>query len=135
MPKPKSKRRKKNIKSPFGILDRKVLEDLRGSYDTWALLDAIDAVDQVRYCDDEIRQGIQALHGMATYIINDNHNVSNAGTPGEETIDELAWRLTGQLQECIEHLEKARRAIQPLEYLTGDPDEQHSEWGEEEEAA
>ncbi len=40
MPKPKPKARKKNVKTPFGILDRKVLEDLRGSYDTWALLAA-----------------------------------------------------------------------------------------------
>jgi hypothetical protein len=134
MPKPKPKARKKNIKTPFGILDRKVLEDLRGSYDTWALLAAVDAVDQVRYRDDEIREGIQALHGMAMYVINDNFS---AGTPQEETIDELADRLTGDILEAIKHLEKAYAAVQPLQFLTGNPDEEYAEWNEwaEEEAA
>jgi hypothetical protein len=134
MSKPKPKARKKNIKTPFGILDRKVLEDLRGSYDTWALLAAVDAVDQVRYRDDEIREGIQALHGMAMYVINDNFS---AGTPGEETIDELADRLAGDILDAIKHLEKAYAVVQPLQFLTGDPDEEYAEWNEwaEEEAA
>lgn len=62
----------------------------------------------MRYRDDEIRTGILSLHGMAMYVINDNYS---AGTPGEEPIDELAYRLTGELLECIEHLQQAYRAV------------------------
>jgi hypothetical protein len=115
------------VKTAFGTLDRKVLEKLRNSYDTTTLLSAVDAVDQVRYCDDEMRTNILALHGMAMNLINDNYS---AGTPGDEPIDELAYRLTSELLECIEHLQQAYRAIRPLQFLTGNPDD---EWEHDDE--
>jgi hypothetical protein len=111
----------KAVKTAFGVVDRRALEDLRGRYDTFALLDAVDAIDRVRYCADSLREGVMALHGMAMNLINDNFN---AGTPGEEPISELAFRLTGDILECIAHLEKAYAAIRPLEALGADPDDE-----------
>jgi hypothetical protein len=111
----------KAVKTAFGIVDRRALENLRGSYDTVALGDAVDAIDQVRYRDDELREGVMTLHGMAMNLINDNYI---AGTPGEESIGELADRLTGDILECIEHLERAYQAIKPLETLIADPDDE-----------
>jgi hypothetical protein len=121
MPQPKPKKARTSVETAFGVVDRTVLEKLRNSFDTTVLLNAVDAVDQVRYCDDEIRTGILALHGMAMNLLNDNYG---AGTPGEEPIDELAYRLTSELLECIEHLQKAYRAVRPLQFLTADPDDE-----------
>ena len=112
------------VKTSFGIVDRKVLKKLRNSFDTTVLLSAVDAVDQVRYCDDEIRTDILKLHGMAMNLINDNYI---AGTPGEESIGELAYRLTDELLECIAHPEQAYQAIKPLEFLIADPDDELEE--------
>jgi hypothetical protein len=91
MPQAKPKKTGTTVKTSFGIVDRKVLKKLRNSFDTTVLLSAVDAVDQVRYCDDEIRTDILKLHGMAMNFINDNYI---AGAPGEESIGELAYRLT-----------------------------------------
>ena len=91
MPQAKPKKTGTIVKTSFGIVDRKVLKKLRNSFDTTVLLSAVDAVDQVRYCDDEIRTDILKLHGMAMNFINDNYI---AGAPGEESIGELAYRLT-----------------------------------------
>jgi hypothetical protein len=129
MPKSKAKARKKNVKTRFGIVDLKVFEDLRDRYDTWALLGAIDAVDQVRYRDDEIREGLMAVHGMAMNIINDNHAAPGGRVP-DEPIGELADRLACELQECINYLEKAYEAVYPLSFLIGNPDEESAEWKE-----
>jgi hypothetical protein len=103
MPKPKPKARKRNVKPPSALLTARCSKP-PGQLQYLALLAAVDAVDQVRYRDDGIPEGIQALHGMAMYVINDNFS---AGTPGEETIDELADRLTGDILDAIKHLEKA----------------------------
>lgn len=135
MPKSKPKVRKKNVKTRFGVLDRKVLEDLRDRYDTWALLDAIDAVDQVRYRGDEMRENLMAVHGMAMNLINDNHAAPGGRVP-DISIDELADQLTGDLLDCIKFLKKAYEAVYPLQFLTGDPDEKdYDEWGKAPEAA
>jgi hypothetical protein len=117
----------KTVKTRFGNVDRKAFERLRESYDTFALGDAVDAIDQVRYCDDDLRESTMALHGTAMNIINDNHAAPGGRVP-EESIWELADRITGDLLECIAHLEKAYEAIKPLTELIPDPD---AEWDAE----
>ena len=78
-----------------------------------------------RHRDDELRQDMLDLHGMAHNLINRDYS---SGTPRDESIGELAERLTGDILECIAHLEQAYEAVKPLESLLTDPDE---EWEEE----
>ena len=121
----------KTVKTRFGIVDRKALEQLRESYDTFALGDAVDAIDQVRYCGDDLRENTMALHGMAMNLINDNFAAPGGRVP-DEPIGELADRIAGDLLQCIAHLEKAYQAIKPVWTLIADPDD---EWDAEEHEA
>ena len=124
---PQTKRKpSKTVKTAFGIVSRPALEDLQDTFDTTSLLRAVDAVDQVRYRDDDLRQRILILHQMAMNLINQNYG---AGTTVEESIGELAFRLTDDILECIAHLNQAYEAIKPLETLIADPDD---EWDAEE---
>jgi hypothetical protein len=111
----------KAVKTAYGIVDRKALEALQGNFDTTDLHRAVDAIDQVRYRDDELREGILTLHGMAMDLIN---GYSGATSPGEKSIGELADRLAGDILECIEHLDRAYAAVQPLGTLIADPDDE-----------
>ena len=115
----------KIVKTSFGPVDGQALEELQNSFDTTGLLRAVDAIDQVRYRDDGLREDLLNLHGMAHNLINQDYS---AGTPKDESIGELADRLTGDILECIAHLEQAYEAVKPLESLLTDPDE---EWEEE----
>ncbi len=63
----------KAVKTAFGIVDRRALEKLHGSYDTFVLGDAVDAIHQECYRDEELREGVMALHGIAMNLINDNY--------------------------------------------------------------
>jgi hypothetical protein len=119
---PKKLKRSKTVKTRFGSVDRKALDRLRGSYDTTVLLTAVDAIDQVRYCDDDLRESTLAVHGMAMNLINDNYAAPGGAVP-DEPIWEVADRIAGDLLECIAHLEKAYEAISPLVELMPDPDD------------
>ena len=55
----------KIVKTSFGAVDGQALEKLQDSFDTTELLRAVDAIDQVRYRDDDLRQDMVNLHGMA----------------------------------------------------------------------
>ena len=97
------------VQTSFGNVDRKVLEELRKSFDTNVLLSAVDAVDQVRKCDDIIRSGILALHGMAINVINDDYS---AGTFRRRTVrDPKGWHRGGNACRALDSLR--RQAFQP----------------------
>jgi hypothetical protein len=116
----------KILKTSFGAVDGQALEKLQDSFDTaeLELLRAVDAIDQVRYRDDDLRQDMLNLQGMAHNLINQDYT---SGTPKDESIGELADRLTGDILECIAHLEQAYEAVKPLESLLTDPDEESEE--------
>lgn len=59
-------------KTRFGHVDVAALQKLREEFDTWQFLTAIDKLDQLRYQIDDMRDQLMALHGMASYLINDN---------------------------------------------------------------
>jgi hypothetical protein len=44
------------IDTSYGPVDAKALEKLQNNFDTTRLLNAVDAVDQIRYRIDEVRQ-------------------------------------------------------------------------------
>ena len=115
----------KIVKTSFGAVDGRALEKLQESFDTMGLLRGVDAIDQVRYRDEELRQDMLKLHGMAHNLINHDYG---SGMRGDESIGELAWRLTGEIRDCIAYLEQAYKAVKPLESLLIDPDD---EWEEE----
>jgi hypothetical protein len=94
----------KIVKTSFGAVDGQALEKLQDSFDTMGLLRAVDAIDQVRYRDDDLREDMLTLHGMAHNLINQDYS---SGTRKDESIGELAGRLTGDIRECIAHLEQA----------------------------
>jgi len=115
----------KIVKTSFGAVDGQALEELQDSFDTMSLLRAVDAIDQVRYRDEDLRRDMLDLHGMAHNLINRDYS---SGKPRDESIGELAGRLTGDILECIAHLKQAYQAAKPLESLLADPDD---EWEEE----
>ena len=47
----------KIVKTSFGAVDGQALEKLQDSFDTTELLRAVDAIDQVRYRDDDLPRG------------------------------------------------------------------------------
>ncbi|MGA7624389.1 MAG: hypothetical protein WB630_16290 [Candidatus Acidiferrales bacterium] len=104
----------KIIKTSFGAVDGQALERLQDSFDTTELLRAVDAIDEVRNRDDDLRRDILSLHGMAHNLINQHYS---SGMLKDESIGELAERLTGDILECIAHLEQAYEAVKPLESL------------------
>jgi hypothetical protein len=54
----------KIVKTSFGAVDGQALEKLQDSFDTTELLRAVDAIDQVRYRDDDLRQDMQAYEAV-----------------------------------------------------------------------
>jgi hypothetical protein len=97
------------------------LEKLQDTFDTTGLLRAVDAIDQVRYRDDDLRRDMLTLHAMAHNLINQNYS---SGMPKDQSIGELAHCLTGDILECIAHLQQAYEAVKPLETLLTDLDEE-----------
>ena len=77
----------KIVKTSFGAVDGQALEKLQDSFDTTELLRAVDAIDQVRYRGDDLRQDMLDLHGMAHNLINQDYS---SGTPRDEI-----YRRTG----------------------------------------
>lgn len=118
--KPKKPRLSTNVTTPFGSVNRKVLQRLRDSYDPFVLLKARDAVDRVRSRDDGLRERVTVLLRMAMNLINDNYAAPDGSLP-KEPIWELADRITGDLLESIAHLEKACAAVSPLAKLKPEP--------------
>jgi hypothetical protein len=56
----------------FGEVDTAVLEELRESFDTHALLDAVTKIDQIRHCIDTVREELLRLHGQDRRGCGDN---------------------------------------------------------------
>jgi hypothetical protein len=86
----------KIVKTSFGAVDGQALEKLQDSFDTAELLRAVDAIDQVRYRDDDLRQDMLNLHGMAHNLINQDYS---SGTRC----------LAPRLKNCVNSFQKAKQ--------------------------
>lgn len=108
------------VETLYGNLDREALKQLRGRYDTMALLKIIDELDelvQVACGEDGIRDTLLRLHSMAHTVINGAQiSVSADG----ETLPELAAWLTSELYSAVAAMQKWIRRIEPLEKLAAD---------------
>lgn len=92
------RRQNKTIKTPYGRVDRKVLEKLEDSFDTRQLLNAVAAVDGIGsrtgYDEESIRNELLMLHGMAHELINGGQNLGRTtDTPIWELADELSMEV------------------------------------------
>jgi hypothetical protein len=116
---------RKTVETAFGAVDEKALETLHNSFDTRRLLDAVEAIDQVRYRIDGLRDDLLDLHRMAAQVINEDDGDSPAR---EEPIWELAEMLASEMLEFADGLREAYRAVEELESLApgedGDEEEE-----------
>ena len=108
-------------------VNRQVLERLRAEYDTRQILDAVDALDEIRSLvrdDDnvgppEVRSDLLKLHGMAHNLINEGHS----SLPDDEDISVLAFDIEDTIDTIRDNAEKILDSLQPLMTLSADPDD------------
>jgi hypothetical protein len=113
-----------------GPLNQAALEQLRESFDTYRLLDAVDAVDAIRYrlCEpDQVRDDLLHLHDVASALINGG---GLNGRRPRQPIWSLAGDLADRLQTVADTLEELV-ALAPGEDepVDGDDDEEEGDDG------
>jgi hypothetical protein len=116
---------RKTVETVFGAVDEKALEALQNSFDTRRLLDAVEAVDQVRSRIDGLRDDLLDLHRMAAEVIHEDYGNR---PEREEPIWELAEMLASEMLEFAGGLREANRAVEELESLAPGED-----WDDDEE--
>jgi hypothetical protein len=116
----------KTVETAFGAVDEKALETLQHSFDSRRLLNAVDAVDQVRSRINGLREDLLDLHRMAAEVINEDYG---HGPAREEPIWELADLLASEMLEFADGLRQACGAVEELESLAPADD-----WDGEEDA-
>jgi len=115
---------RKTVETAFGAVDEKTLEALQNSFDTRRLLDAVEAIDQIRSRIDGVRDGLLDLHRMAVQVINGDYDSRPAR---EEKIWEVAEMLASEMLEFADSLREAYHAVEELESLAPGED-----WEDEE---
>lgn len=111
----------KSVKTRFGTVDAAALETLQNGFDTTRLADAVDALDQIRYRIDGLRDDLLDLHTMAMDVVNDNPYGNRPSR--EEPIWSMAEMLASEILEYINGLEKTYETLEQIETLIpGDDD-------------
>jgi hypothetical protein len=95
---------RKTVETAFGAVDEKALGVLQNSFDTRRLLDAVEAIDQIRSRIDGLRDDLLDLHRMAAEVINEDYETRPAR---EEPIWELAEMLASEMLEFADGLREA----------------------------
>ena len=106
-----------------GPLNQSALELLRDSFDTYRLLDAMDAVDAIRYrlCEpDQVRDDLLHLHDVASALINGG---GLNGRPANQPIWSLAGDLSLELGELANRLQTVADTLEELVGLAPGEDE------------
>jgi hypothetical protein len=118
-------RRQRNRGMEERKLTEKKIEELYEKFDTQRLLDAVDALDDIRsvisdqFNEDgfpkppEIRDKLLKLHEKAHKIINGEFSYDT-----DRGMFDLAWELEEELFDAIENLEKIKKVIDDLTDLT-----------------
>jgi hypothetical protein len=114
-----------------GPLNRAALEQLRDRCDTYRLLDAVDAVDAIRYpvCEpDQVRDDPPHLHDVASALIN------GGGRNGRRPRHPI-WALAGDLSlELGDLADRLQAVADTLDELVGlAPRDEELDDGDEEE--
>lgn len=116
----------KNTEFNGGLVNSEVLEDLRQSFDTMEILDAVDLIDEIRasICNPEdMRFDLLRLHGQAHALINGDY--SNSSGKEGYAIWELADELETEIGEWSDKLRKVSVMLDKLVMLV--PEEEYDD--------
>lgn len=105
------------IVTAYGRLDRAALTRAQSSYDTTALLSAVEELDRIvgrARGQDGLRDILLRLHGMAHAVIN---GAGLSVSTCQESLPELAFDATAELLQMISTLQGWVKLIEPLESL------------------
>lgn len=108
-------KKSKNTEFNGGLVNSEVLEELRQSFDTVEILDAVDLIDEIRasICNPEdMRFDLLRLHGQAHTLINGDY--SNSSGKEGYTIWELADELETEIGEWSDKLRKVSVMLDKL---------------------
>lgn len=106
------------IQTPYGEVSAEGLEELRRSFDTRQILEAVDDLD--RFCalwKRELRADLLKLHGMAHTVINDAPLTS---VQGEESMSEAAFSIAEVFRDWQQSLRSAIAQLDQLAELAPD---------------
>jgi hypothetical protein len=105
---------------------------LQNRFDTRRLLDAVDAIDLIRYRIDGLREDLLDLHSMAPDVINED---GSSRVMREEPIWELAEMISSDISEFTDRLEQVYQTAEEIEKLAPRDDWDEEDDDEEEEDA
>ncbi|MDO3615296.1 Tn3 family transposase post-transcriptional regulator TnpC [Ralstonia pseudosolanacearum] len=103
----------------YGAVDSDVLQSLQQTFDTRALLYAVELLDGIRArcVPDGLRDDLLRLHGMAHTVINGaSLSYSTDGPTLVEQVDAVLW----ELDDWLIALDRMRKSLEPLERLHPD---------------
>jgi hypothetical protein len=105
------------IETAYGLLDRGALEQVQETYDTTALLRAVEQLDRMlagARDADGLRDMLLRLHGMAHTVVN---GAGMSVPTGEDTLPELAADIVADMRQMIQQLQEWISRIEPIEDL------------------
>lgn len=107
----------KRMVTAHGTVDGAQFAELQQSYDTSALLRAIDDIDQLvnaLIADGGVRESLLRVHGMLNTVLN---NAGLTVIAEDETLPELASELTTELRQAISTLIDILHLAEPVAKL------------------
>ena len=106
--------------TPYGPVNPKVLEDLESSFDTQRILDAAQAIHNLRWLSEPeaLRTELLKIYDMARVVI-DGDSASHSST---EPIWEIAESLSFELSDVLDFLEKTVSNLDELARLIPEVD-------------
>lgn len=102
------------IDTAYGRLDRAALMRAQSSYDTTALLNAVEELNRIvgrAREQDGLRDTLLRLHGMAHAVIN---GAGVSVSTSQESLPELAFDTTAEILQTISTLQGWVKLIEPL---------------------
>ncbi|HDR9038970.1 TPA: Tn3 family transposase post-transcriptional regulator TnpC [Burkholderia contaminans] len=105
--------------TPYGDVDSDALQSLQQTFDTRAILHAVELLDGIRArcAPDGLRDDLLRVHGMAHTVIN---GASLSYSTDGPTLVEQADAVLVELEDWIVALEQMRTSLEPLERLRPD---------------
>lgn len=106
-----------NMVTAHGTVDGAQLAELQQSYDTSALLRAVDDIDQLviaLIADGGVRETLLRMHGMLNAVLN---SAGLTVMAEDETLPELAGELTAELQQAMSTLKNILQLAEPVAKL------------------
>lgn len=107
------------INTRYGEVDADVLDELRLSFDTHLVLEAISKIDQIRAEINAIRDALLRLHGMAQDLINETGHATALGDRYEGIWD-MADSLSATMIDWPEDIETVQEMLNTLARLAPD---------------